>query len=101
MKPAQSVLVLVLMGAFIFGCWGQYTQAGHQAYDEMDSIIPWAAFWISGIGLSVFVLIKIFLFFEKKSDRKRAKNWSQSRTACVGLVRRALALANSDQCEDR
>lgn len=48
---------LVALAAFIFGCWGLFTDAGMHRFDEMDGMIP----VVSLLGSSVPAVVAVVL----------------------------------------
>jgi len=53
---AAKMLVMLLVAAAVpligFAWWGQYTVAGHRAFDEMDALYPFSA-GVLGVLLTV------------------------------------------------
>lgn len=43
MKWMAIALGILAVAAFAFGMWGLSTEAGREAYDEMDGMIPMAS----------------------------------------------------------
>jgi hypothetical protein len=40
MKWCVAAIGMLALAAFVFGWWGVFTEAGRNAYDEMDGIVP-------------------------------------------------------------
>jgi TRAP-type C4-dicarboxylate transport system permease small subunit len=56
MKPFSVLISTVAIGLIAFGCWGVFTKAGHQKYEEMAGMFPFFAL-AAGIILLVIVLV--------------------------------------------
>lgn len=56
LSGAARVLITFLIAAAValigFAYWGQYTVAGHRAFDEMDALYPFAA-GVLGLVLTI------------------------------------------------
>lgn len=60
MRMLVIVLLVAAMALILFAWWGQYTAAGHRAYDEMDALYPFAA-GILGLMLTMVAALVAWL----------------------------------------
>ncbi|HYH82642.1 MAG TPA: hypothetical protein VEX86_22815 [Longimicrobium sp.] len=67
-----SVALLAIIGAALaaFGWWGVYTRAGMRRYDEMDGIIPAAAYYFGLLLLALAVVVALFAWW--RASRRAA-----------------------------
>ena len=67
LKIIDVIILILTTGAFGFGAWGLYTDAGHKEFHELAYIIPDLSMQL---GLILFVvhiiLLIITCFFKKK-----------------------------------
>jgi hypothetical protein len=61
-------LVVAAVPLILFAWWGQYTIAGHRAYDEMDGLYPFAA---GALGLTLTIVAALAAWL---ATRRRGSN---------------------------
>ena len=72
---AIRIVVLALVVAsvplILFAWWGQYTVAGHRAYDEMDALYPFAAGAL-GLMLTLAAALTAWLATRRRGSNARS-----------------------------
>ena len=68
MRKVELALVVAAVPLILFAWWGQYTVAGHRAYDEMDALYPFAA---GALGLTLTIVAALTAWL---ATRRRGSN---------------------------
>ena len=64
-------LVIASVPLILFAWWGQYTVAGHRAYDEMDALYPFAAGAL-GLMLTLAAALTAWLATRRRGSNARS-----------------------------
>jgi uncharacterized membrane protein YtjA (UPF0391 family) len=69
-KIIDVIILILASGAFGFGAWGLYTDAGHKEFRELAYIIPDLSMQIGLILFAVHLILLIITYFlaKKKSE---------------------------------
>jgi TRAP-type C4-dicarboxylate transport system permease small subunit len=69
MKPFTVLISIAAIALISFGCWGMFTDAGNQKYDEMDGLYPFFAL-VGGCVLLLIALISFFISLLRSKQKK-------------------------------
>lgn len=68
MKRSAVVLLILAFALAAFGCWGLYTDAGRNRFDEMSGMIPFFAL-VLAVVLTLITGILFLIYILRKKNK--------------------------------